>query len=48
MRKTKDKFDLVGTKIKEFELPNSAGKTVNIRELEGEKNVILILFRSIK
>ena len=43
----KDKFDLVGTKIREFSLPNSRGETVNIRDLEGNKNVILILFRDI-
>ena len=43
----KDKFELVGTKIAEFELPNSRGKTVNIREFENEKSVILVLFRDI-
>lgn len=43
----KDKFQLVGTKIAEFELPNSRGNTVNIREFENSKNVILILFRDI-
>lgn len=42
----KDKFDLVGTKIQEFSLPNSRDETVNIRDLEG-KNVVIILFRSI-
>ncbi|MFX1313818.1 MAG: hypothetical protein ACFFHD_14605 [Promethearchaeota archaeon] len=42
----KDKFQLVGTKIKEFKLPNSRGETVNIRDLEG-KNVVIILFRDI-
>ncbi len=42
----KDKFEMIGTKIQEFNLPNSQGQTVNIRELEG-KNVVLILFRSI-
>ena len=47
MNRIKDKFDLVGTKIKEFELPNSKGETVNIRDLQGKKNVILILFRNI-
>jgi len=43
----KDKFNLVGTKVKEFSLPNSRGETINIRDLENKKNVILILFRDI-
>lgn len=43
----KDKFQLVGTKIAEFELPNSRGETINIREFENKKNVIIILFRDI-
>ncbi len=43
----KDKFNLVGTKIEEFELPNSRGETINIRDLENKNNVILILFRDI-
>ena len=43
----KDKFQLVGTKIQEFSLPNSRGETVNIRDFEGKKNVVLILFRDI-
>jgi peroxiredoxin len=43
----KDKFNLVGTKIKEFSLPNSRGETVNIRHFEGKKNVVVILFRDI-
>ncbi len=43
----KDKFNLVGTKIEEFELPNSRGETINIRDLENKKNVILVLFRDI-
>jgi len=43
----KDKFNLVGTKIEEFELPNSRGETINIRDLETKKNVILVLFRDI-
>ncbi|MFX0000655.1 MAG: hypothetical protein ACFE9Q_09855 [Candidatus Hodarchaeota archaeon] len=43
----KDKFNLVGTKISEFSLPNSRGETVNIRDLENAKNVIIILFRNI-
>lgn len=43
----KDKFNLVGTKIQNFELPNSRGETINIRDLENKKNVILVLFRDI-
>jgi peroxiredoxin len=43
----KDKFNLVGTKIEKFELPNSRGETINIRDLENKKNVILVLFRDI-
>ena len=42
----KDKFQLVGTKIQEFKLPNSRGETLNIRDLEG-KNVVVVLFRDI-
>lgn len=41
----KDKFNLVGTKILEFELSNSRGVTKNIRDLQGQ-NVVLVLFRS--
>lgn len=43
----KDKFQLIGTKIQEFSLPNTKGETINIRSFEGKKNVIVILFRSI-
>jgi len=43
----KDKFNLVGTKIKEFSLPNSRGETINIRDFENKKNVIIVLFRDI-
>jgi peroxiredoxin len=43
----KDKFQLVGSKIQEFELPNSRGEVVNIKELENKKNVIIVLFRGI-
>jgi len=43
----KDKFQLVGTKIQEFSLKNSRGDTVNIRDLEGKKKVVIILFRDI-
>ena len=42
----KDKFNLIGKKIKEFSLSNSRGETRNIREFEGEKNVVIVLFRS--
>ncbi len=38
---------MVGTKIPGFSLPNSHGETVNIRTFEGQKNVIVVLFRSI-
>ena len=41
----KDKFNLVGTKINEFELTNSRGERKNIRDFQGQ-NVILVLFRS--
>lgn len=43
----KDKFKLVGTKIPEFELPNSRGNNHNIRDFENDKNVIVVLFRDI-
>lgn len=42
-----DKFHMVGTKIPEFSLPNSRGETVNIRDFEGKKNVVIILLRGI-
>jgi peroxiredoxin len=41
----KDKYNLVGTKIPEFKLPNSRGETSNIREFLGQ-NIVLVLFRS--
>ena len=41
----KDKFNLVGTEIKKFKLPNSRGETNNIRDFLGQ-NVIIVLFRS--
>jgi peroxiredoxin len=41
----KDKFNLVGTEIKKFKLPNSRGETNSIRDFLG-KNVIIVLFRS--
>ena len=43
----KDKFNLVGTKIDEFSLPNSRGETINIRDFENNKNVVIVLFRDI-
>jgi peroxiredoxin len=46
--KTKDKFKMVGTKIPEFTLPNSREETVNIRDFEGKKNVVVSLLRGIK
>lgn len=42
----KDKFNLIGTKIKAFSLPNSRSETTDIREFEGNKNVVIVLFRS--
>lgn len=45
--KTKDKFQMVGTKIPEFSLPNSRGETVNIKDFEGKKNVVVVLLRGI-
>ncbi|NVM18711.1 MAG: hypothetical protein HWN80_13435 [Candidatus Lokiarchaeota archaeon] len=44
----KDKFQIVGTKIQEFSLPNSRGEELNIRTFEGKKKVVVILFRNIK
>ncbi len=41
----KDKFNLVGSKIKEFELPNSRGETRIIRDYMGS-SVVIVLFRS--
>jgi peroxiredoxin len=43
----KDKFQMVGTRIPEFSLPNSRGETTNIRDFEGKKNVVVILLRGI-
>ena len=43
----KDKFDMVGSKLPEFSLPNSRGETVNINEFIGKKNVVVILLRGI-
>lgn len=42
----KDKFNLVGTKINEFSLPNSRNEIRNISEFEGNKNVVIVLLRS--
>ena len=42
----KDKFNLVGTKINEFSLPNSRNETTSISEFEGNKNVLIVLFRN--
>jgi len=44
--KMKDKFQLVGTAIPEFSLPNSRGETRNIKDFLG-KSVIVILLRGI-
>jgi peroxiredoxin len=38
---------MVGTKIPEFSLANSRGETVNIRDFEGKKNVVVVLLRGI-
>ena len=42
----KDKFDLVGTKIQDFSLPNSRGETIGMQDLVG-KNIVLVLFRNL-
>ena len=42
----KDKFDLVGTKIQDFSLPNSRGETIGMKDLVG-KNIVLVLFRNL-
>ena len=42
----KDKFDVVGTKIQDFSLPNSRGETVGMQDLVG-KNIVLVLFRNL-
>ncbi|MBN1216451.1 MAG: hypothetical protein JXA99_13555 [Candidatus Lokiarchaeota archaeon] len=43
----KDKFKLVGTKIQEFELPNTDGDVINIKDFQNKQNIIVILLRSI-
>ena len=42
----KDKFNLTGTKILDFELPNTSNEKVSIADLQGEKNVVVVLLRS--
>ena len=44
----KDKFEMVGKEIPNFNLPNSRGETVSIRDFAGKKNVVVILLRGIK
>jgi hypothetical protein len=41
----KDKFNLVGTKIKQFALSNSRGETNSIQNFLG-LSVVIVLFRS--
>jgi peroxiredoxin len=43
----KDRFQIVGEKIQEFSLPNSRGESLNIRDFEGKKKVVIVLFRDI-
>lgn len=43
----KDKFKLVGTKIQEFELPNTNDELINIKDFQNEKNILIVLLRSI-
>jgi peroxiredoxin len=38
---------MVGTKIPEFSLPNSRGESVNIRDFEEKKRIVIILLRGI-
>lgn len=38
---------MVGGKIPEFSLPNSRRETINIRDFEEKKNVVVILLRGI-
>jgi peroxiredoxin len=44
----KDKFQMVGTKINEFSLPNNTGDTIPIRNYLGKSNVVVILLRDIR
>ena len=41
----KDKFNLVGTKIKQFTLSNSRSETNSIQDFLGQ-SVVIVLFRS--
>ena len=43
----KDKFDMVGKKIPEINLPNSREETININQFYGKKNVVVIMLRGI-
>jgi peroxiredoxin len=43
----KDKFNMVGTEIKEFSLKNSLEQDINIKDYRGSKNVVVILLRDI-
>ena len=43
----RDKFNMVGTKIPEFDLANTKGEIVNIKEFQGKKNVLLVLNRAL-
>lgn len=42
----KDKYNITGTKILDFELPNSKNEKVSIAGLQGKKNVVIVLLRS--
>jgi peroxiredoxin len=44
----KDKFNMVGSEIKEFSLQNSLEQTINVKEYRNKKNVVVILLRDIK
>ena len=41
----KDKFNMVGKKIPEFNLPNSRGETVAVENFQGNNNVVVIVLR---
>ncbi|MFX1298749.1 MAG: peroxiredoxin family protein [Promethearchaeota archaeon] len=43
----KDKFEMVGTKIPEFTLPNTRGDRVNIHSFCQKKNVLILLLRGL-
>jgi peroxiredoxin len=47
MRFMKDIYDWVGQKVPEFELQNTWGDRVNIRNYEGKKNVVIVLIRGL-